>query len=133
MKLNLKTDYALRVLIFLQNEDVATIKKISDYYGIKKNHLSVVVNKLSELGYIDSTPGPGGGIALKKKTLDISLSIIVKNFENLDLVECFNDESNQCLLSPSCKLKTVLKKAQREFLGELDKYSVRDIATRFKV
>ena len=58
MKLNLKTDYALRVLIFLQRKEKATIREVAEYYDVKKNHLSVVVNKLSELGYIDSSHGP---------------------------------------------------------------------------
>ncbi|MCB9061419.1 MAG: Rrf2 family transcriptional regulator [Halobacteriovoraceae bacterium] len=57
MKLTLKTDYALRILIFLQSREKATIKEIAEYFEVNKNHLSVVVNRLSELGLITSSPG----------------------------------------------------------------------------
>ena len=127
MKLNLKTDYALRVLIFLQGKEKATIRDIAEYYDVKKNHLSVVVNRLSELGYIDSSTGPKGGISLKAKTLEKNIAEIILQFEDFDLVECFNSDSSQCRLNPSCKLKSILKKANKQFLNELKKYKVKDI------
>lgn len=127
MKLTLKTDYALRVLIFLQGKERATIKEIADYYKIKKNHLSVVVNKLSELDYLDSTPGPRGGVSLKSKALKKNLAAIIKDFEEFELVECFNKETNQCRLNPTCKLKSILMGAKKQFLKELEQYSLEDI------
>ncbi len=127
MKLNLKTDYALRVLIFLQGKEKATIKEIAEYYNVKKNHLSVVVNKLSELGYIDSSTGPTGGISLRPKTLERNIAEIILQFEDFDLVECFNSDSSQCRLNPACKLKSILKKANKQFLNELKQYKVKDI------
>lgn len=127
MKLTLKTDYSFRVLIFLQKNEKATIKEIADFYMIKKNHLSVVVNKLSELGYVHSIPGPSGGISLNKNVLGNSLSDIVSSFEDLTLVECFDKNSNTCQLSPSCKLKFALHKAQKAFLNELAQYKVKDL------
>ncbi len=127
MKLTLKTDYSFRVLIFLQKEEKATIKEIADFYKIKKNHLSVVVNKLSELGYVNSIPGPSGGISLNKNALNNSLSDIITHFEDLVLVECFDSKSNTCQLSPACKLKFALHKAQKAFLDELAQYKVKDL------
>ena len=128
MKLTLKTDYSLRVLIFLQREEKATIQEIADFYNIKKNHLSVVVNKLSELGYIDSITGPKGGISLKKNALNSTLAEVVIAFEDFDLVECFDQKNNTCHLSPNCKLKTILRGAQKSFLADLAQYKVKDLA-----
>lgn len=127
MKLTLKTDYSLRVLTFLQMEEKATIKEIAEFYKIKKNHLSVVVNRLSELGYITSTPGPSGGIFLNKSSLNIKLSEVVIQFEDLTLVECFDSKSNTCRLSPGCKLKSYLHKAQKSFIDELSQYKIKDL------
>ncbi|PIP93557.1 MAG: BadM/Rrf2 family transcriptional regulator [Bdellovibrio sp. CG12_big_fil_rev_8_21_14_0_65_39_13] len=127
MKLTLKTDYALRVLIFLQNKEKATIKEIAEFYNIKKNHLNVVVNRLSELGYINSSTGPTGGVSLKPQTLQKSVGEIILHFEEFELVECFNNESNQCRLNPGCKLKSVLKKANRQFIDELNKHKLQDL------
>ncbi len=127
MKLTLKTDYSLRVLTFLQMEEKATIKQIADFYKIKKNHLSVVVNRLSELGYVTSTPGPSGGITINKSALNLSLSDVLLQFEDLNLVECFDSKSNTCRLSPGCKLKSYLHKAQKSFISELAQYKVKDL------
>lgn len=53
MKLNSRTDYALRVLIYLQkNSERVKIQTIATTYRVSKNHLSVVVNRLSDLGYL---------------------------------------------------------------------------------
>lgn len=128
MKLNLKTDYAFRILIYLKNQDQrATIKEIAEFYDVNKNHLSVIVNQLSELGYIHSIPGPGGGISLNPQTLNKKLSEIMLNFEQLDLVECFNKDSNKCLLNPSCKLKGILRSASRNFLDTLAQHKLKDL------
>ena len=127
MKLNLKTDYALRVLIYLQNKDKATIAEIATFYSIKKNHLSVIVNRLSELGYLNTVSGPKGGISLKSKALKKSIAEIVLQFEDFDLVECFKLESDQCRISPKCRLKTILKKANKEFVNELKNHTLQDL------
>lgn len=130
MKLTLKTDYALRVLIYLQSKEKATIKEIAEFYDIKKNHLSVIVNKLSELNYVHSTTGPTGGVSLNPQTLQKSVGEIILHFEDFELVECFNSESNQCQLNPACKLKSILKKANRQFIEELKKHKLQDIAQK---
>lgn len=130
MKLTLKTDYALRVLIYLQGKDKATIKEVAEFYDIKKNHLSVIVNRLSELNYVHSTTGPTGGVSLNPQALQKSVGEIILHFEDFELVECFNDESNKCHLSPSCKLKSILKRANRQFIDELKKYKLQDIAQK---
>ncbi|TNF02996.1 MAG: Rrf2 family transcriptional regulator [Deltaproteobacteria bacterium] len=127
MKLTLKTDYAFRVLIYLQGKEKATIQEVADHYNVKKNHLSVVVNKLSELGYLDSVPGPKGGISLKPKALKVKLSSIVQELEEIELVECFREGNNNCRLNPRCKLKGILKKASNRFLEELGNYTIEDI------
>mgnify|MGYP003643651286 CR=1 FL=1 len=128
MRLTSKTDFCLRVLIYLQaNPGKAKIQEIADSYGISKNHLSVAVNKLSELGYIHSTPGPKGGIEFNKASANNTIAQLVKATEEFDIVECFNEESNTCTLSPHCKLKRMLKRATSAFLAELSSYKIKDL------
>lgn len=128
MRLTTKTDYCLRVLIFLQQKDERVkIQQIADSYGISKNHLSVAVNTLSELGYVISTSGPKGGIEFNKSYATHTLYDLVSKIEDFDIVDCFNAETSSCVLSPQCKLKTMLKKATRSFLGELKNYQIKDL------
>lgn len=128
MKITTKTDYCLRVLIYLQKKGgKSKIQEIAEAYGISKNHLSVAVNKLSELGYIISTSGPKGGIEINPNAREKSIGELVNQVEDLNIVECFNSETNTCTLSPHCKLKKMLKKASNSFIDSLREYRVKDL------
>jgi len=128
MRLTTKTDYCLRVLIYLQsNPGKCKIQDIADAYEISKNHLSVAVNKLSELGYVVSTPGPKGGIEFNQAMANKSVGQLVEMIEDLSIVECFNAETNNCTLSPHCKLKRMLKSSTHAFVKELSSYKISDL------
>lgn len=128
MRLTTKTDYCLRVLIFLQQKDERVkIQEIADAYQISKNHLSVAVNALSELGYVISTLGPKGGIEFNKAYANKTLYDLVSKIEEFDIVDCFNAGVSSCTLTPHCKLKTMLKKATHSFLDELKNYQIKDL------
>lgn len=128
MKLTVKTDLCLRVLIHLQmHKTKAKIQEIAEAYGVSKNHLSVAVNKLSELGYIISTPGPKGGIEFNPKMSERTVGELVEAIEEMDLVECFNPQANTCSLNPKCRLKGMLKRASLSFLKELKNYKIKDL------
>ena len=129
MRLTVKTDYCLRVLIYLQkNKQKVKIQEIADAYEISKNHLSVAVNVLSELGYITSTPGPKGGIEFNPAVARKSVGELILKIEDMNIVECFNAEKSACTLNPHCKLKSMLKKATNAFVNELKEYKISDLA-----
>lgn len=128
MHITTKTDYGLRVLIYLQrNKGKTKIKKIADTYNISKNHLSVVVNQLAMLGYIISTQGPNGGIEFNLQHAEKTVAELIAAIEDLEVVECFNEKINSCNLSSHCKLKMILKKATNAFLNELKNYRIKDL------
>ncbi|MGA7595326.1 MAG: Rrf2 family transcriptional regulator [Gallionella sp.] len=131
MRLTLYTDYSLRVLLFLagkENEN-ATITEIADFYRISRNHLVKVVHKLGRDGYILTSRGRHGGLKLARPAKDIMVGELVRSTEpDLDLLECFNPATDQCVISNSCSLKGVVFNAQTAFLGVLDRYSLADIA-----
>lgn len=128
MRLKTKTDYCIRVLIYLQkHKGKVRIQEIADSYAISKNHLSVAVNKLSELGYIHSTLGPKGGIEFNDDAANRTVGELISQVEHFEIVECFDPNSNTCSLDPRCKLKGMLSKATSSFLGELNKHKIRDL------
>lgn len=129
MRLTTKTDYCLRVLIYLQSNPGKTkIQEIADAYNISKNHLSVAVNKLSELGYVLTTSGPKGGIEFNPEVANRTVGELVAQVEDMDIVECFNEKTNTCVLNPHCRLKFMLSKSSEAFLKELGKYKIKDLA-----
>ena len=130
MQLTLYTDYSLRVLIYLgiRPSRQATITEIAKSYGISRNHLVKVVHNLSNLGYIKTSRGRGGGMLLAHHPKDINVGEVVQKTEaNFDLVECFDKENNTCPISPGCALIKALKVARSSFLDVLNQYTLADV------
>ncbi|HCW35001.1 MAG TPA: BadM/Rrf2 family transcriptional regulator [Staphylococcus sp.] len=129
MKLTQYTDYSLRVLMYLaQQNKQSQIEEISNFYGISKNHLTKVVHQLVKLGYLKSIRGRNGGIILNQSPSDINIGKLVRQTEDhFELVECFNMETNTCPIALNCGLKSVLNHALTEYLRTLDQYYLSDI------
>jgi Rrf2 family nitric oxide-sensitive transcriptional repressor len=47
-------------------------------------------------------------------------------------VECFNVEENTCPLGGVCSLQKILAKASRQFMKELDQYTLADLVPNRK-
>lgn len=129
MQLTIFTDYGLRSLMFLaaHPDRLCSIREIADYYGISYNHLVKVAHRLSQLGYVQSVKGKGGGIRLAKHTLTLKLGDLIKALEpDMDIVECFNRDTNTCRITNSCRLKHYLFDAQRAFIASLNDHTLAD-------
>jgi Rrf2 family transcriptional regulator, nitric oxide-sensitive transcriptional repressor len=132
VQLSLHADYGLRVLLYLGSHpgEIVSTKQISDSYGISKNHLVRVMQTLGEHGYIRVIPGRAGGVTLAKDASAIRLGDVVRDAEpSLDLVECFDKETNTCPIINVCGLKSRLASALDAFLAELNKYTLADLMT----
>lgn len=129
MQLTRFTDYSLRALMYLgmHQERLCTVKEVAEYYGISQNHLVKVVHNLSQLNYIESTKGKGGGIRLVSKPDKINLRDLITKLEsNLVLVECFDQKTNTCRITNICGLKHILHESIKAFTDTLDKYTLAD-------
>ncbi len=131
MRLASFTDYSLRVLIYLamKEQDRSTVSEIADKYQISKNHLVKVVHNLSTMGLINSFKGKGGGITLALPPEKINIGKLIKELESDSLlVECFGS-NGLCKIDPSCKLKGLLKNAEKSFYQSLENFTLADILT----
>lgn len=129
MQLSIHTDYSLRALIYLamrQDAGPVTVQEIANDYGISANHVAKVAQTLSQLGYVHSLRGRGGGLTLGKPADTINVGTLVRQTENLKLLECFGPNP-PCPIDPACKLKRVLKQAQQAFLDVLDSYTLDEL------
>src|ERR1700712_5920054 len=98
MRLTDYTDYSLRVMLYLavRPEGLSTIQDISDAYGISKNHLMKVVQRLGELGWIDTIRGRRGGLRLNERSLSLMIGQVVRATEtDFALVVCFGREGGE--------------------------------------
>lgn len=135
MRLTAYTDYSMRVLMYLglaQGRRV-TIQEIADAFGISKPHLSKIVHNLQLAGYVESLRGRSGGVRLGQRPDEISVGKVIRLCEeDFNLVECFSEKSNQCVISGPCALYGVLSEALGAYLQVLDSYSLADLMARKK-
>jgi Rrf2 family nitric oxide-sensitive transcriptional repressor len=129
MQLTFFTDYGLRTLMYVAANAPRTcsVREISDHFGISRNHLVKVVHRLSQLGYVASAKGKGGGIKLAHPADKLKLGALVRTLEpSMDIVECFDPATNTCRIISSCQLKHFLMDANKAFIASLDKHTLAD-------
>ena len=114
----------------LHPDELVRVEDVSRAYGISKAHLLKATRQLGQLGYLENLRGRAGGIRLAMAPSKINIGEVVRHTEgNLELVECFNADTNTCPLIGVCKLSNLFRTALRAFLAELDKVTLEDIAS----
>jgi Rrf2 family nitric oxide-sensitive transcriptional repressor len=128
MQLSLHSDYALRVLMALaSSERHLSVDEIARRYGISRNHLAKVAQRLQGQGFVTTLRGRGGGMRLARPADEIVVGDVVRRFENLEsFVGCFAGGSG-CAVSGLCALKPALGGAIEAFLAHLDQFRLSDL------
>ena len=132
MRLNLQSDYALRMLMQLSvaHGVLVTIADVADRYDISRNHLMKVANTLVQAGFIESVRGRNGGLRLGRPAEEIVLADVVRWTENdFAVVECMQANGGGCAITPACRLRKILYEASNAFLGVLGQYTLADLVT----
>ena len=130
MRLAEYTDYTLRVLMYCaaRPQQLVTISELAQHHGVSRNHLMKIVNDLARQGVLATTRGRGGGLRLLKDPTGLRIGDVVRASEtDFRLVECFDPDSNQCTLSPTCRLKGVFNAALGAYFRELDGMTLADL------
>ncbi|RMG39973.1 MAG: Rrf2 family transcriptional regulator [Planctomycetota bacterium] len=128
MKLSLQTDFALRTLMLLATwQRRATVAEIAAFFGISQAHVARVVNLLARHGFIRSIRGVGGGIELNRSPESVTIGEVIAAFEgNLHLLDCVGSEG-VCLIESFCKLRGVLRQAERVQWEYLNSVTLQDV------
>lgn len=127
MQLTSFTDYSLRTLVFLASlpkQELSNITEITTLFGVSRNHMVKVVNRLGQLGYIEAIRGKNGGVRLAREANLITVGQVVRDLEPLELVNC---SVEFCHITPACRLKNRLALAKQAFLEELDGCTISDL------
>lgn len=130
MRLNLATDYGLRVLMYLlaRPDERARVEAMAETFAVSSHHLTKVVQRLSRAGFVTTHRGRSGGIVLERAPEEINLGDVIRALEaDFALVECFLEEGNSCCLSPACRLRGVIGEALDAFMGTFSKYTLADL------
>ncbi|PTT41763.1 hypothetical protein DBR28_03540 [Chryseobacterium sp. HMWF028] len=131
MKLNHFTDYSLRVLIYLNQNDKASsssLDELSERLDILRNHLIKVVQFLSQKELVITKRGKNGGITISEKANKTGLGDLIHVLEQDDtpIINCF---SKSCVfVSYECKLKSFLDTAYQAFIDNMNQHHLSDLA-----
>jgi Rrf2 family nitric oxide-sensitive transcriptional repressor len=130
MRLAEYTDYTLRVLMYCaaRPQQLVTISELAERHGVSRNHLMKIVTDLGRQGLLETTRGRGGGLRLLKDPSKVRIGDVVRACEtDFRLVECFDPKTNQCTLTPSCRLKGLFNAALQAYFKELDGMTLADM------
>lgn len=123
IRVNRKTDYAIRVLLALAKQgDGAMLptSQIRNEMLIPKALAVRVVAELAQGGFIVTYPGREGGLKLARPAADINLRQVVTYFEeNFTVSECIHG-GGTCPFDHSCPVRCRWVRLQAVILQELE-------------
>jgi Rrf2 family nitric oxide-sensitive transcriptional repressor len=131
MRLTSFTDYGFRMLMRLASEPgrAFSTAELADEFGLSRNHLSKIMQKLAANDIVESRRGGGGGAVLAQPADQIRLGAVIRLLEEgQPLVECLSANGGACTIDGQCRLKVRLRAAEAAFLADLDRSTLADIA-----
>ena len=133
MRLTSFTDYGLRMLMRMAGapDRGFSTAELAEEFGLSRHHLTKIIQKLAQAGYVTTRRGGGGGAMLSRPAGEIRLGSISRLLEEgQPLVECFAASGGDCTIDGRCRLKARLRSAEAAFLADLDRSTLADIALR---
>ena len=133
MRLTSFTDYGLRMLMRMAGapDRGFSTAELAEDFGLSRHHLTKIIQKLAQAGYVTTRRGGGGGAMLARPAGEIRLGSIIRLLEEgQPLVECFAAGGGDCTIDGRCRLKARLRAAEAAFLADLDRSTLADIALR---
>lgn len=127
MELTSLTDYGVRVLMYAgaHGGRRVTLREIAAAYDISLEHLRKVVHRLSRHGYLATSRGRSGGMALAVDPEHIRIGDVVVSLEqSLAIVDCARQP---CPLCGACSLKAAFDDARGAFVERLNRYTLADL------
>lgn len=92
MRLTMRTNLAMRVLMAcaVNKDHIVRRAQVARTINASENHIAQVVNMLSAAGFLTTTRGRAGGLALARAPSEISIGEVFRHFEaGLPFAECF--------------------------------------------
>ncbi len=135
--LNQATDYAFRAVLYLSSlppGEVVEAKVISESQHIPLRFLLKILRMLTKAGIVKSYQGIGGGYALGKKPVEITLKDVLEAIEGPIRI-------NKCLIDPDfcskqgaphCPVHRVLNSIQQAISQEFAKYNFEQLKEQLK-
>lgn len=128
MQLNVTTDYAIRIVLYLAIAgSTVTSKEIAKVMGIPLYYLYKITNKLTAMGIIECRQGVNGGFKLKKQTQYITIYDIINALEPTTRLNRCLEEDKYCsrFATDNCPVRNFYAQLQKEFDSKLQNLTVK--------
>jgi len=131
LKLSKKVEYGLIAIrhIASNNNQIATVKEISEKYAIPVDVLAKVMQKLTKGKLIISFQGSMGGYSLARRADEISVMNVISVIEgpHVGIAQCFTEEEANCSIHMNCTIKNPLSKIQHNIENVFNTMKVSEI------
>ncbi len=135
MKISTKGRYGTRALLEValsQDDGLVQLKYIAEKQEIPLPYLERIIAPLVKAGFLASTRGPLGGIALGKDPSEIRISEVVEALEgSIAPVACVDDPST-CPRADSCATCDLWAEVKEAMEEVLDAVTLNDLVERQK-
>lgn len=113
MKLSLKTDYALRIVLYVYKVNTLTLGiNIVNNCFIPKSLGLKVITKLVKGNILKSFPGKNGGITYSKSSKEVNLYDVISIIEELYFKDCIKNPDSCEWRNGNCSICNEIKKIQ---------------------
>lgn len=135
MRLTIRTDLAMRTLMFCAVNPGRTVRKseVATACHASENHLAQVIHLLAQKRFLTTVRGRSGGLRLARPVEAITVGEVFREFEAvLPFSDCFAATETDCPLVGCCRLQCTLTQALRAFYAELDRVTLADMVKNNK-
>ncbi len=131
LKLSKKVEYGLIAMrhIATVNNQISTVKEISERYNIPSDVLAKVMQKMTRGKLIVSHQGSMGGYSLARSANDISVMDVIGVVEGsqVGIAQCFAEAPENCSIFANCTIKNPLGKIQHNLVHVFASMKVSEI------
>ncbi len=130
MQLNVTTDYAIRIVLYLAQENkISTSIEISDAMRIPSKDVLNIARKLVAADIIKRKVGASGGFSLNKPAKDITVFDVINTLEpTMNINRClYDDEYCSRFATKKCPLRKFYVKLQKNVEENLKSTTIGDL------
>lgn len=135
MQISYKTDYSLKVILYLSGcypDGTAQIKQIADAQDIPKKFLEQILLLLKKGGFVASKQGPHGGYFLTRAPKEITVGAVIRFVEGpIRPISCIAPGAEEsCSFTATCVFRDIWLEVESAIAGVIDAVTFSDLLER---
>lgn len=133
--INREIGYAIKALCYLYQEKdiIVTTGYLATYFEMSRPFLRKILQKLNQVGILDSYKGKRGGFKLAIPAEQIYLIDLIEVFQGpIQMSGCYR-KGQECPLIRECPVRFEIEKLEKRFIDDLAKISLKTIIDKQKI